>query len=375
MKILIDKKYLIISFIAHLILFIAVLIVTQSNRIKRSFIVFGAHSKGPSRSFYKSFSTYGKKNYVPFAGHSGGTVKGYGVGKKAGVKRGSLVGRGKSGRHNVINKKLTNNKVFGNTKNKRVKSGVLSHTRKERKIESKEFSGSAKLPVRSGTSITKDKGFYKKNLHKELQEERGVCAVNKKMKKIKKERDVKRALEQEMAKQEVQLRVKEERKRQEDFLRQKLEEEQKKMELAQQAQLLKQKQEESVSESIDSEQDNEQESVLEDAVVEEEDLLEGDEEDEALVLNLAGSSDPELSVYRKHIQNEVARLWRPPLGVPKGTTCKLFFIVNDDGEVDHAEIVARSPVLIYDLSILRVAYKFNFDKCLWGKKFTIEFQQ
>lgn len=96
---------------------------------------------------------------------------------------------------------------------------------------------------------------------------------------------------------------------------------------------------------------------------------------EELCFNLMGESDPKLITYQKHIQTEVERLWRPPVGIPKGTECSLNFYVNTKGKVENFEIIKKSNILIYDLSILRIAKRFEFDKCLWGKKFTIEFRQ
>jgi hypothetical protein len=51
------------------------------------------------------------------------------------------------------------------------------------------------------------------------------------------------------------------------------------------------------------------------------------------------------------------------------------FTVDQEGHVEKFEIIQRSPILIYDLSVLRVAKQFEFDQCLWNKKFTIDFRQ
>ncbi|MBD3272860.1 hypothetical protein GF385_00725 [Candidatus Dependentiae bacterium] len=91
--------------------------------------------------------------------------------------------------------------------------------------------------------------------------------------------------------------------------------------------------------------------------------------------NLMGETDPNLIKYQESIQKEVARLWKPPIGVPKGTECSVKFEINDQGKVKNFEILNKSNILIYDLSILRVAKKFKFDKFLWGRKFTIDFRQ
>lgn len=88
-------------------------------------------------------------------------------------------------------------------------------------------------------------------------------------------------------------------------------------------------------------------------------------------------SQVEESIHQcnKQIQQEISRLWRPPVGVPKGTECTVRFTINKKGSVDHFEFLKRSKILIYDLSITRVAHKFAFDRSLWGKTFTIDFRQ
>lgn len=77
----------------------------------------------------------------------------------------------------------------------------------------------------------------------------------------------------------------------------------------------------------------------------------------------------------EHIQKEISRLWRPPVGVPKGTECTVRFTVTKKGKVHHFNFLKRSEIVIYDLSVTRIAHKFSFDKSLWGKTFTIDFRQ
>lgn len=98
-------------------------------------------------------------------------------------------------------------------------------------------------------------------------------------------------------------------------------------------------------------------------------------EEEFLHFNLMGETDPKVLIYQQHIQYEVDRLWRPPLGVPKGTECIVTFVVDRDGTIKNFTIDQKSKVLIYDLSIVRVGKEFKFHKCLWGKSFTINFRQ
>lgn len=79
--------------------------------------------------------------------------------------------------------------------------------------------------------------------------------------------------------------------------------------------------------------------------------------------------------YIPFVQREIYRLWNPPVGVPKGTAAVLKVAVNPSGTIDDYDVVNPSGCLIFDMSIERIADKFAFDACLWGKTFTVEFRQ
>lgn len=99
-------------------------------------------------------------------------------------------------------------------------------------------------------------------------------------------------------------------------------------------------------------------------------------EDEPFHFVFGEFSDTKLREYHECIQKEVSRLWHPPVGVPQGTECSLFFHLDAEGKVKNFEIIQRSKVLIYDLSIMRIAHQIILDHPgLCGKKFTIVFRQ
>lgn len=98
-------------------------------------------------------------------------------------------------------------------------------------------------------------------------------------------------------------------------------------------------------------------------------------EEEILHFNLLGETDPKMFMYQQYIQQEVDRVWQPPIGVPKGTECVVTFAIDSSGKVKSFNIDKSSKVLIYDLSIVRVGKEFKFNKCLWSKSFTINFRQ
>lgn len=91
--------------------------------------------------------------------------------------------------------------------------------------------------------------------------------------------------------------------------------------------------------------------------------------------NLLGETDPQIIMFQESIQKEVARLWKPPIGVPKGTQCSAAFSIDNKGSVKKFKFIKKSDVLIYDLSVLRVAKQFKFAKFLWGRKFSLDFRQ
>ena len=55
--------------------------------------------------------------------------------------------------------------------------------------------------------------------------------------------------------------------------------------------------------------------------------------EEILHFNLMGETDPRVIMYQQCIQVEVDRVWRPPLGVPKGTECEVLFVVDRTGSI------------------------------------------
>ena len=75
------------------------------------------------------------------------------------------------------------------------------------------------------------------------------------------------------------------------------------------------------------------------------------------------------------IQQEVDRLWRPPVGVPPGTSCRVSFTIDKMGKVTKSAFEKRSSYVIYDLSVMQVAKQFTFDRSLWASSFTIDFTQ
>ena len=99
------------------------------------------------------------------------------------------------------------------------------------------------------------------------------------------------------------------------------------------------------------------------------------QDEEQLHFNVLGENDRMFIRFQGYVQQEIERAWQPPLGVPKGTECTGLFTIGKDGSVQNFELLTRSKILIYDLSIIKVSKNFQFDSCLWGKTFKVDFRQ
>ena len=98
-------------------------------------------------------------------------------------------------------------------------------------------------------------------------------------------------------------------------------------------------------------------------------------ENEILHFNIMGETDPVMVRYQQQIQEAIDTVWKPPIGVPKGTECHGLFSVDKSGKVIEFKITKQSKVVIYDLSVVRDAKKVPFPKNLWGKTFPVIFRQ
>jgi len=172
------------------------------------------------------------------------------------------------------------------------------------------------------------------------------------------------------AREELAKKREAERKRQEEELVKKREAERKKQEDLSAVALAKEE------EKRRAEEEKKQQEAA--AQKEQEEIEESEEvgdEEEGLHFNLLGEQDPQMIKYQQCIQHAVEQVWRPPLGVPKGTECTVHFVLDANGLVKHFEIVHKSRMLIYDLSIVSIAKNFKYDRCLWGKSFSVDFRQ
>lgn len=311
----------------HLLLCIVASVITNNSGIKKPFIVFGAHSKKNYRTLYKSGQL--KKApapTVPFISHGkrSRTNSGH-VSKTGHSKRQTRTkSKAKATRHNnpklKITKKLSSNK----------RQIIPEVSGKQKKILS------AKLQQQKAQELSQKKDLEKIITEKRQKKEKEVLEKEA----LKKEKAVAPKAVEEVKK--IDSEVKEV-----------------KNEPATETALVQ-------NENLDTDDDNTSEDDQE---------FDINSTSSTIVLNFGGKISSDMASYQKCIQQEVGRLWKPPLGVPRGTICRIGFLVDRKGKVQNFEIKKRSSVLIYDLSILRIAHLFKFDKKLWGKNFTVDFCQ
>lgn len=311
----IDQKFFIGSFLVHLTFIVLLLCFNLSNSINKKFVVYGAHSKKPTNAYFKPSRQTNKSNWL--------------------------------NNDNRLNrtKKLAQNSSSSSTKN-------LS---KNKKSPIKELSGKSekKRSIKIKNKISKNKSFKSKNSKQKsptsMEEEPKKQIKNKKIKNKAKQTE-----KNKKKKKEPEKKIEE--KKQEEI---KTEEKKQKLE---------------EPKEIETKEEPQVEPAKSEEVIELSET-QNSEEPEELNFDLMGEQDPKLVIYQKLIQKEVDRLWHPPIGVPKGTESTLCFTLDSDGNVSNYEVLKKSDVLIYDLSIFRVAKSLKFDKSLWNKKFTVRFRQ
>ena len=99
-----------------------------------------------------------------------------------------------------------------------------------------------------------------------------------------------------------------------------------------------------------------------------------DDEDDIDLDNITfvGRYDMETREIKESIQKEIAKYWKPPVGIAKTTKCEFLVLVGPDGKVVKVEVRKKSGSLAYDISGRAAIYQSHFKKELCGKEFIIE---
>jgi TonB-like protein len=366
----IPQNYFLGSLLVHCVIFLILAFSLKDDK-QKSFIVFGAHSKKAAKVFFKS-----PQKKIALRSSPGFSSKSEGSGKDS----------KNSGQKNTKNTKKIVQKELKKNKQEKQKNqqskpdhGKQAKKAREKKADKihekiKEKNSGQDNDINIGKLASQKK---EKDRLAKLQKDK----ENKKQAELKREQEKKEHEKKEREKLEKELEIEREKKEREKEKEEDDDEEEEEDDQELEKKLPKNPDpdREVGSKKYDILKDLEDDDLDDnnrDNNYDEDDCEDNDEKnDEPEEFNFFALSDKEQAIYHKKIQRDVQRLWRPPLGVAKGTKCVVSFVVAQDGKVESFEIIKRSNMLIYDLSIQRVAMNFTFDKSLWGKKFRIDFQQ
>ncbi len=320
MKNKLTRFHIFIAFVIHVVVISLCSFFQGITTIHNKFIVLGAHSRKPSKALYRP-----SNKPIPFVGD-----------------RSSFDRR---------RKQIQETKRLAQEKKRRLLQEKIRKKKQSKRDLEKKKKQAQKLAQKRKTQNKKKKVQVKK-VHKKPQKKEppktSLTKLKKKTKKVKNKPTKKKKMQvKKTPAQEELLNPKKQKKEAEKVVKR--------------------------EEPKDVELDSKKLAGLEKKLEKELEDLESLDQD--LQFSLDYVSNSRLRKYQEYVQKEVGRLWQPPVGVPKSTECQVSFVINKYGKVHRFEFVQRSNILIYDLSISRVAKKFAFNQCLWGKCFTINFRQ
>jgi hypothetical protein len=98
---------------------------------------------------------------------------------------------------------------------------------------------------------------------------------------------------------------------------------------------------------------------------------------EEININSLDETDPVRIACRDDLRSKIAKYWKPPIGIPKGTELLIDVFVDKKGIIKNYKIKQKSEVLLLDLSILKALgmmknSKEILKKLVHGKKITLE---
>jgi outer membrane biosynthesis protein TonB len=85
--------------------------------------------------------------------------------------------------------------------------------------------------------------------------------------------------------------------------------------------------------------------------------------------------DAETLLRLAALQQEFARCWKPPVGIPEDCTCQVTVFVATDGKVNDMEMVTSSGILMYDVAARSALQQMELPRWTRGKTLTITFRQ
>jgi len=88
-----------------------------------------------------------------------------------------------------------------------------------------------------------------------------------------------------------------------------------------------------------------------------------------------GQVEMDALYMQKALQNEMARCWKPPVGLAKNLQCVLKILVDWNGGVSRTVVHRSSGALVYDISARTAVAQMRMPQWARGKEFNITFKQ
>lgn len=92
-------------------------------------------------------------------------------------------------------------------------------------------------------------------------------------------------------------------------------------------------------------------------------------------VTFVGRQDLEMIHMQEQIQVEVAKYWKPPIGIAKDAVCEVSVSVDTQGQAGNIRIVKSSGSFANDVCARAALLQVSYPKEIWGKEFTISLGQ
>ncbi len=77
---------------------------------------------------------------------------------------------------------------------------------------------------------------------------------------------------------------------------------------------------------------------------------------------------------QQNVQETIAHAWSPPMGIPEDSVYEVLITIGWDGAILEQEVIKKTGILLYDLSVQKAIDQTIFPNELQGKKLTLSFK-
>lgn len=88
-----------------------------------------------------------------------------------------------------------------------------------------------------------------------------------------------------------------------------------------------------------------------------------------------GRDDKIMLDLQDQLEQEIQKVWHPPVGIASTVHCALKVVIDHKGAVRTCGIEESSSVITYDIAARAALMNMKFPKQLWGKEVVITFKQ